>query len=116
MLLIFAFAMIIAFVYPGTFDDPQTSTTDLAFFVGLSEASSSFYLYLSVARLGLIGLLFVMWDKLVGLCQRSGWITNDTVPSLLMAKHRLCAWLVVIELLLGMQIVSRLIEVGSEWL
>ena len=60
-------------------------------------------------RLALIGLVAALWPWLIGLAHRVGRIGEDQRDDLLAQRWRLVGWLVVIELVLGHNLLGRLI-------
>ena len=58
-------------------------------------------------RLALIGLVAALWPGLIGLAQRAGRIGKERHNDLLAQRWRLVGWLLVIELVLGQDVVGR---------
>jgi uncharacterized membrane protein YbhN (UPF0104 family) len=58
-------------------------------------------------RLVVIGLVAVLWPWLIGLAHRSGRIGEDKRDDLLAQRWRLVGWLLVIELVLGQELLGR---------
>ena len=58
-------------------------------------------------RLALIVLVAVLWPWLIGLAHRSGRIGEDKRDDLLAQRWRLVGWLLVIELVLGQDLLGR---------
>jgi hypothetical protein len=58
-------------------------------------------------RLVLIGLLAALWPRLIGLAHCAGRIREDQRDHLLAQRWRLVGWLVVIELVLGQELLAR---------
>ena len=61
----------------------------------------------SGVRLALIGLVAVLWPWLIGLAHRAGRIGEKQRDDLLAQRWRLLGWLVVIELVLGQDLLGR---------
>jgi len=59
-------------------------------------------------RLALIGLVAALWPWLIGLALRTGRIGEDQRDDLLVQRWRLVGWLLVIELVLGQDLLGRL--------
>jgi len=59
-------------------------------------------------RLALIGLVAALWPGLIGLAQRAGRIGKERRNDLLAQRWRLVGWLLVIELVLGQDLLGRL--------
>ena len=58
-------------------------------------------------RLVLIGLLAVLWPWLIGVAHRTGRIGKDRRDHLLAQRWRLVGWLLIIELVLGQDLLGR---------
>ena len=58
-------------------------------------------------RLALIGLAAVLWPGLIGLAHRGGHIGEEQRDDLLAQRWRLLGWLLVIELVLGQDLLAR---------
>ena len=62
-----------------------------------------------VMRGVVIGALALGWPRLLAYLQRSGRITASDQAVLLAARWRIVGWLLIIELLLGQQILTRFV-------
>jgi len=58
-------------------------------------------------RLALIGLVAALWPWLISLAHRAGRIGEERREDLLAQRWRLVGWLLVIELVLGQDLVGR---------
>ena len=58
-------------------------------------------------RLALIGLVAALWPWLIGLANRAGRIDEQQRDDLLAQRWRLLGWLLVIELVLGQDLLGR---------
>lgn len=58
-------------------------------------------------RLALIGLVAALWPRLISLAHRAGRIGKEQRDALLAQRWRLVGWLVVIELVLGQELLGR---------
>ena len=58
-------------------------------------------------RLALIGLVTALWPWLIGLAHRADHIGEERRDDLLAQRWRLVGWLLVIELVLGQDLVGR---------
>ena len=58
-------------------------------------------------RLALIGLVAALWPRLIGLAHRAGRIGKEQRDDLLAKRWRLVGWLLVIELVLGQDLLGR---------
>ena len=65
-------------------------------------------------RLALIGLLAVLWPRLVHLAHSLGRIDQEKRDGLLALRWRVMGWLLVIELMLGQNLFGRMFVVTSE--
>ena len=63
--------------------------------------------FASGIRLALIGLVAVLWPWLIGLAHRAGRISEEQREDLLAQRWRLVGWLLVIELVLGQDLLTR---------
>ena len=64
-------------------------------------------------RLALIGLVAVLWPWLIGLAHRAGRINEDQRDDLLAQRWRLVGWLLVIELVLGQDLLGRFLAITT---
>ena len=62
-------------------------------------------------RLALIGLVAALWPWLIGLAHRAGRIGEDKRDDLLAQRWRLVGWLLVIELVLGQDLLGRFLAI-----
>ena len=58
-------------------------------------------------RLALIGLVAVLWPWLIGVAYQAGHIGEERRDGLLAQRWRLVGWLLVIELVLGQDLLAR---------
>ena len=58
-------------------------------------------------RLALIGLVAALWPWLIGLANRAGRIGEQQRDDLLAQRWRLLGWLLVVELVLGQDLLAR---------
>ena len=65
-------------------------------------------------RLTLIGLMALLWPRLVHLVHSLGRIDQEQRERLLILRWRVVGWLLVIELLLGQNLFGRFFAVTSE--
>lgn len=59
-------------------------------------------------RLALIGLLAILWPRLVHLAHSLGRIDQEKRESLLALRWRVVGWLLIIELILGQNLFGRM--------
>ena len=67
----------------------------------------------SAVRLALIGLLAALWPRWVGLAFRHGRIGESQRDKLLAQRWRAAGWLLIIELLLGQNLLGRLFTAAT---
>ncbi len=65
-------------------------------------------------RLFLIGLIAYAWPKLIQCAQQSGRISKERGRQLSSLRWRTVGWLLIIELLLGQNLVGRLLR-AMDW-
>ena len=70
-------------------------------------------LFASVVRLAVIGAVAVLWPKLTHLAHRYGRIDEARRDDLLEQRWRVVGWLLVIELVLGQDLIRRLFAVTT---
>lgn len=58
-------------------------------------------------RLALIGLVTALWPWLIGLAHRAGHIGEERRDDVLSQRWRIVGWLLVIELVLGQDLLGR---------
>ena len=61
-------------------------------------------------RLVVIGLIAFIWPKLIQYAEQSGRISKKRSTEITSLRWRIISWLLVIELLLGQNLVWRLIQ------
>ena len=69
--------------------------------------------FASGIRLALIGLLAALWPRLIHLAHRSGRVEDSQQSNLLALRWRLVGWLLVIELVLGQNLLGRIFAVTT---
>ena len=67
----------------------------------------------SAVRLALIGLLAALWPRLVGLASRYGRIQESKRASLEAQRWRVAGWLLVIELVLGQNLLGQFLAAAT---
>ena len=64
-------------------------------------------------RLALIGLVAGLWPRLIGLAHRAGHIGEERRDNLLAQRWRLVGWFLVIELVLGQDLLGRFLAITT---
>ena len=64
-------------------------------------------------RLVVIGLVAVLWPWLIGLAHRAGHIGEERRDDLLAQRWRLVGWLLVVELVLGQDLLGRFLAITT---
>ena len=80
---------------------------------GLESLQSSiddYRIKMTAIRLMIIGLIALIWPKLVQSTERSGAISIERSAELKNLRWRIIAWLLLIELLLGQNLIWRLLQ------
>ncbi len=65
----------------------------------------------SIARLSLIACLFFAWPWLIGVCKEKTWISTAVHDQLLARRFRFAAWLIALELILGLKALNYIAAV-----
>ncbi len=65
---------------------------------------------MTVIRLMIIGLIALIWPKLVQYSERSGAISIERSTELRKLRWRIISWLLVIELLLGQNLIWHVLQ------
>ncbi len=65
---------------------------------------------MTAIRLTIIGLIALIWPKLVQQTERSGAISTERSTELRKLRWRIISWLLVIELLLGQNLIWQLTQ------
>ena len=68
---------------------------------------------MTVIRLMIIGLIALIWPKLVQYSERSGAISIERSTELRELRWRIISWLLVIELLLGQNLIWQVIQIWN---
>ena len=80
----------------------------------MQSSIDSYKLELTGMRLAVIGLIAFAWPKLLQYAHRLGRISKDRSTELTSLRWRVVGWLLVIELLLGQNLVWRLLQ-ALDW-
>ena len=76
----------------------------------VQSSIDSYAPYLSGLRLLIIALIAYAWPRLIRYAQHSGRISTDVETQLQSLRWRMVSWLLIIELLLGHNLVGRLLS------
>ena len=76
----------------------------------VQSSINSYSLVLAGLRLAVIGLIALVWPKLIHIAERSQRISEDAAAQLKSLRWRIVGWLLVIELLLGQNLVWRSLQ------
>ena len=87
--------------------------TELSSVSKVSARIEQFKPFAGGIRLALIGLLAVLWPRLVHLVHSLGRIDQEQRERLLILRWRVVGWLLVIELLLGQNLFGRMFAVTN---
>ena len=87
--------------------------TELTSVSKISDQIEQFKPMASGIRLALIGLLGVFWPRLVYLAHSLGQVDQEKRDSLLALRWRVVGWLLVIELMLGQNLLGRMFTVTT---
>ena len=82
--------------------------------VAVQSSIDSYKPFLTGLRLMGIGLIAYAWPKLIQYAQQSGRVSTERGRQLLTQRWRLVGWLLIIELLLGQNLVGRLLT-AMDW-
>ena len=82
--------------------------------VAVQSSIDSYKPFLTGLRLFLIGLIAYAWPKLIQYAQQSGRISKERRTQLSSLRWRTVGWLLIIELLLGQNLVGRLLR-AMDW-
>ncbi len=67
----------------------------------------------SAVRVALIGLVAILWPKLVRVVERYGWVDEGQREELLTHRWRVVGWLLGLELVLGQNLLGRFLAVTT---
>jgi len=82
--------------------------------VAVQSSIDSYQPFLTGLRLMVIGLIALTWPKLIQYAQQSGRISKERGAQLLAQRWRMAGWLLIIELLLGQNLVGRVLT-AMDW-
>ncbi len=80
----------------------------------VQSSIDSYKPFLIALRLAVIGLIAYAWPKLIQCAHQSGRISKERRAQLLSLRWRTVGWLLIIELLLGQNLVGRLLT-AMDW-
>ncbi len=82
--------------------------------LAVQSSINSYKPFLTALRLVVIGLIAYAWPKLIQYAQQSGRIRKERGTQLSSLRWRMASWLLIIELLLGQNLVGRLLT-AMDW-
>ena len=80
----------------------------------LQSSIDDYRINMTVARLSLIGLIALIWPRLVQSTELTGAISIERSAELKNLRWRIISWLLLIELLLGQNLLWRLLQ-AVDW-
>ena len=84
-------------------------TIEISSVVAVQSSIESYKPLLTGLRLAAIGLIAYAWPKLIQYAQQSGRISKERRTQLLAQRWRAVGWLLIIELVLGQNLVGRVL-------
>ena len=84
-------------------------TIEISSVVAVQSSIESYKPLLTGLRLAVIGLIAYAWPKLIQYAQQSGRISKERRTQLLAQRWRAVGWLLIIELVLGQNLVGRVL-------
>ena len=82
--------------------------------VAVQSSIDSYQPFLTGLRLMVIGLIALTWPKLIQYAQQPGRISQERGAQLLAQRWRIAGWLLIIELVLGQNLVGRVLT-AMDW-
>ncbi len=77
----------------------------------LQSSIDGYRINMTMARLSLIGLIALIWPRFVQSSELTGTISIERSAELKNLRWRIIAWLLLIELLLGQNLIWRVLQV-----
>ena len=84
-------------------------TIEISSVVAVQSSIESYKPFVTGLRLAVIGLIAYAWPKLIQYAHQSGRISKERGTQLLAQRWRIAAWLLIIELLLGQNLVGHVL-------
>ncbi len=84
-------------------------TIQISTVAAVQASIDSYKPFLTGLRLAVIGLIAYAWPKLIQYAQQSGRIKKERGTQLLAQRWRMASWLLIIELVLGQNLVGRVL-------
>ena len=89
-------------------------TIQISSVVAVQSSIESYKPFVTGLRLAAIGLIAYAWPKLIQHAQQSGRISKERRTQLLAQRWRMASWLLIIELVLGQNLVGRVLT-AMDW-
>ncbi len=89
-------------------------TIQISSVVAVQASIESYKPFVTGLRLVVIGLIAYAWPKLIQYAQQSGRISQERRTQLLAQRWRTVGWLLIIELVLGQNLVGHLLT-AMDW-
>ncbi len=89
-------------------------TIQISSVVAVQSSIDSYKPFVTGLRLVVIGLIAYAWPKLIQYAEQSGRISKERGTQLLAQRWRLVGWLLIIELVLGQNLVGRVLT-AMDW-
>ena len=102
---------ILAIVLALTISTVLMQALQISSVVAVQSVINSYTPYLAGLRLMVIALIACAWPKLIQYGQYSGRISKERGTELKSSRWRIVLWLLIIELLVGQNLVGRLLSV-----
>ncbi len=84
-------------------------TIQISSVVAIQSSIESYKPFVTGVRLVIIGLIAYAWPKVIQYAQQSGRISKERRTQLLSLRWRMVGWLLIIELVLGQNLVGRVL-------
>ncbi len=101
---------ILAIVLALTISTVLMQALQVSSVVAVQSVINSYTPYLAGLRFMVIGLIAYAWPKLIQYAQHSGRISKERGTELKSWRWRIVVWLLIIELLVGQNLVGRLLS------
>ncbi len=89
-------------------------TIQISSVVAVQSSINSYKPFVAGLRLAVIGLIAYAWPKLIRYAQESGRVSTERGRQLLAQRWRLVGWLLLIEMVLGQNLVGHVLT-AMDW-